>query len=266
MFNTDSSAVPSPLPSAIHLHLRSYDASRESDRHDFAQLVLPVNGQIELEIGGKLGLVDALQGGVVPPQTWHSQCSRVRNQSIIMDMDSSVLEQATWSRLLDRSFISINPGARKLIEYMSIMAQQTSLTPPLVAGWTPLLLDTLALGKTQATSRLSALVAHVQENPGLPWSTQSMAHYTGLSVSRLHAVFRDELQKSPHAWLLQQRISHACRLLARSHSHIADIALASGFSDQSALTRAMRDNIDRTPAAYRRQAQRENQENSSKTQ
>jgi AraC-like DNA-binding protein len=258
--------VPCPLPSAIHLHLRSYDASRESDRHDFAQLVLPVTGQIELEIDGKLGLVDALQGGVVAPQTWHSQCGRVANQSIIVDMDSTVLEQAMWSRLLDRSFISINPGARKLIEYMAIMAQQASLTPPLVTGWTPLLLDTLALGKTQTRSRLSALVAHVQEAPGLPWSTQSMAHYAGLSVSRLHALFRDELQMSPHAWLLQQRISRACRLLAHSDDNVADIALASGFSDQSALTRAMRDNIDRTPAAYRRQAQRQNQENTSKNQ
>jgi len=225
---------------------------------------LPVTGQIELEIGGRHGLVDALQGGVVAPQTWHSQCGHVANQSIIVDMDTTLLVQAAWSRLLDRSFISINPGARKLIEYMGIMAQQASLTPTLVTGWTPLLLDTLALGKTQTSSRLNALVARLQENPGLPWTTQSMAHYAGLSISRLHTLFRDELQTSPHAWLLQQRISHACELLAHSNSNVADIALASGFSDQSALTRAMRDNIDRTPAAYRRQVQR--QENTSKSQ
>ena len=77
-----------------------------------------------------------------------------------------------------------------------------------------------------------------------------MARLANLSISRLHALFREEMDTSPHVWLQQQRIARACDLLATSDASIVEIALAAGFSEQSALTRAMRDSIDATPAAY----------------
>ena len=114
------------------------------------------------------------------------------------------------------------------------------------------MLDTLLLGEPQPRSRLGALIARVQAEPGLPWSTASMARFASLSVSRLHALFREEMDTSPHACLLQQRMARACDLLGASDASLAEIALAAGFSEQSALTRAMRDSMDVTPAAYRR--------------
>jgi AraC-like DNA-binding protein len=82
-----------------------------------------------------------------------------------------------------------------------------------------------------------------------------MASAARLSVSRLHALFREELDTSPHLWLLQKRLDLACAQLAGGNRPIAEVALASGFSDQSALTRAMRQQLDTTPAAYRRRSQ-----------
>jgi transcriptional regulator GlxA family with amidase domain len=82
-----------------------------------------------------------------------------------------------------------------------------------------------------------------------------MAQAAGVGVSRLHALFRSELDTSPHAWLLALRLERACAWLAGSARPIADVALAAGFSDQSALTRAMRDSLGVTPAAYRRAVQ-----------
>jgi AraC-like DNA-binding protein len=79
-----------------------------------------------------------------------------------------------------------------------------------------------------------------------------MARSAGLSVSRLHALFRTELDTSPHAWLRDVRLARARAWLAETARPIADIALAAGFSDQSALTRALRDATGMTPGAYRR--------------
>ena len=52
-----------------------------------------------------------------------------------------------------------------------------------------------------------------------------------------------------------QRLDLACTLLAEGSRPIAEVALACGFSEQSALTRAMRTHLDTTPAAYRRSRQ-----------
>lgn len=245
--------MSSPSNTLIDLSLRSYAELRAPNRHDYVQLVLPMHGQLLLEIEGKTGRVDTQQGVVIASGAWHAQHSQVANSSIIVDVAEASVTSGNWQRLLDKPYMALGQGARKLIEYMGLMAQQQMLTPALARGWTPLLLDTLVLDVPQPTSRLSALLVRVQSDPGQPWSTDTMARCACLSVSRLHALFRSELQTTPHAWLLQQRLSRACELLASSKTTIAQIALAAGFSDQSALTRAMRDSIDVTPSAYRRQ-------------
>ncbi|TFW33147.1 helix-turn-helix domain-containing protein [Massilia horti] len=246
------SAVP-----FVDLHVRSYCANRQSDRHEFAQLVLPVSGELLLEIEGKQKQLDPLHGALVRPGAWHSQCSSTANRSIILDIDVATITQGSWERLLDKPFTGISPAARKLVEYMGIITDQQDIRPAVVNGWVPLLLDTLTSSVAQPTSRLAALLARIEGEPGLPWTTESMARSAGLSISRLHALFRSELDTSPHAWLLAQRINRACEWLAHTDRSIADIALGAGFSDQSTLTRAMRNAMDTTPAAYRRQS-REN--------
>jgi AraC-like DNA-binding protein len=81
-----------------------------------------------------------------------------------------------------------------------------------------------------------------------------MAREACLSVSRLHALFRAELDMTPAAWLTQVRLERVREWLLHTNQPIAQIALAAGYSDQNALTRAMRKASGITPAALRRQA------------
>ena len=101
------------------------------------------------------------------------------------------------------------------------------------------------------------LRSRIEADPGLPWTVESMARSVGVSVSRLHALFRLEHDQSPHDWLLERRLALACEWLVHTDRPIAELALSAGFSEQSALTRAMRKAMDITPAACRRQS-REN--------
>lgn len=239
------------IPS-LALHQRSYGALNDPDRHTYAQLVLPVAGEVRLDIGGKAGRLDPLHGALVAPGAWHAQCSAVSNRSLILDVDAETMTHGAWQRLLEQPFMTLGPAARKLIEYLGMMSDQQATPPAVLQGWLPLLLDTLALAGPQPASRLAALLARIEGEPALPWSTDRMARCAGVSVSRLHVLFREELDSSPHAWLQQKRLEHACAWLAGSGRTVAEIALAAGFADQSALTRAMRQAMDTTPAAYRR--------------
>jgi len=238
------------------LHLRSYGRVRESDRHDFAQLVLPLSGTLLLEIEGRQGRLDPLHAAFVAPRAWHSQVGEAPNRSLILDLDLARVDAQAAERLRERPFPVLGEAARKLVEFMGIVAGGQGAAPGLLQGWVPLLLDTLALEAPRPLSRLAALMARVEAEPGLPWTTESMASAAGLSVSRLHALFRDEHDTSPHAWLLAQRLTRVQAWLAQSDLPIAELALRAGFSEQSALTRAMRKATGQTPAAYRRQARR----------
>jgi AraC-like DNA-binding protein len=251
------------MPPSVDLHLRSYRQSvrpGDPDRHDFAQLVLPLSGALLLEVEGRAQRLDPLHAGFIAPGAWHAQCGQTPNRSIILDVDTATLAPAASERLFAHPFAPLALAARKLVEYMGLMADGGTAPRSVVQGWAPLLLDTLTLDAPRPASRallrLTALQAGIEAAPGQPWTTDTMARYAGMSVSRLHALFREELDTSPHAWLLAQRIARACEWLASTALPIAEIALRAGFSEQSALTRALRKATGMTPAAYRRQQQR----------
>lgn len=244
----------------LEIHLRSYGENRDPDRHAFAQVVLPVSGEVALEIEGRYGRLDPLHAAFVAPGAWHSQYSAVANRSLILDVDAGSVRHGPWQDLMERPFTEIGPAARKLVEFMGILRSTGAPAPSVLRGWTPLLLDTLTLGAPRPASRLAALLARVEAEPGLPWPVDAMARSAGVSASRLHALFRAEHGTTPAEWLLRCRLQRACDWLAGTERPVAEIALAAGFSEQSALTRAMRRALGTTPAAYRR-ARRENGSN-----
>jgi len=46
------------MASTVDLHLRSYGELTAPDRHDYGQLVLPLNGALLLEVEGRQGMLD----------------------------------------------------------------------------------------------------------------------------------------------------------------------------------------------------------------
>jgi AraC-like DNA-binding protein len=77
----------------------------------------------------------------------------------------------------------------------------------------------------------------------------SSAHFT--------RVLKEKTGLSFTAQLTQLRINRAIELLANSNQGLLDIALATGFSDQSYFTRVFRKHTGLTPAAYRREHSRD---------
>ncbi|MDC7682851.1 AraC family transcriptional regulator [Asticcacaulis sp. BYS171W] len=238
-------------PPSLDLHIRSYGDDPEPDQHTFAQLVLPLSGTLHMDIEGRERRIDPLTAAFVAPNAWHGQTGPNGNRSFILDMDLSAVSPEVTERLMNGTYISIGPAAGKLIEAMHLMAD---VRPKgFLHHWTPLLLDTLTLETPKPKSRLTALQAAIDAQPGEPWTTEIMARFAGLSISRLHAVFQEDLGLTPHGWLAARRIDHARRLLRDGTAPIAEIAFRLGYSDQSALTRAFRDATGMTPAVWRRQ-------------
>lgn len=56
----------------------------------------------------------------------------------------------------------------------------------------------------------------------------------------------------PHAFVLKRKVEHACQHLRKGNLALKEIALVSGFADQSHLNRVFRQHLDCTPAEYRR--------------
>jgi AraC-like DNA-binding protein len=87
------------------------------------------------------------------------------------------------------------------------------------------------------------------DDPGIAPSLAELAHEAGLSRFQLLRGFARAYGLPPHAYLLQCRLSRARRLIAKGQG-LADAAAASGFADQSHMSRAFRRFLGVTPGAY----------------
>ncbi len=103
---------------------------------------------------------------------------------------------------------------------------------------------------TQA--QMNRLVARADARSDSRMSVAEMAATVGLSESWFAAVFKQTTGKTPLQWQLARRIELAQRLVLEGELSLIDIAAQRGFSDQAHLTKAFRQVVGETLAAWRR--------------
>lgn len=84
-------------------------------------------------------------------------------------------------------------------------------------------------------------------------SLEEIASACNLSRSYFIRAFRETTRRTPHQWLLEQRIDRARHLLRTSDSTLSEIAIACGFADQSHFTRTFSQLVGTPPGNWRRQ-------------
>jgi transcriptional regulator of acetoin/glycerol metabolism len=67
-----------------------------------------------------------------------------------------------------------------------------------------------------------------------------LATLTGLSTDHFARAFHQSIGFPPHTYVLRRRLEHVEQMLRETHAPLSEIALATGFSDQSHLARHFR--------------------------
>jgi AraC-like DNA-binding protein len=88
---------------------------------------------------------------------------------------------------------------------------------------------------------------HLTENIEL----ETLAVIAGLSKWHFARAFKQSVGTPPHCYLIQRRLQRAQELLAETDLSLAQIALQSGFSDQSHFSRRFRLFFGATPRSFR---------------
>lgn len=99
--------------------------------------------------------------------------------------------------------------------------------------------------------RVAQAVARMEGRIDSPETTAETAHAIGLSPRRLETLFRDALQTSPAAFALSLRLAAARRMITDTRHPLAEVALRTGFSSPSALSRAFRQHFGLPPSRLR---------------
>jgi len=104
-------------------------------------------------------------------------------------------------------------------------------------------------------SRLERAIRFFDQRFAERVTMKEVARVAGLSPDHFVEVFRSAVGCRPHQYLVQCRLRHARQLIASEGQRrsLAEIALASGFSDQAHLTRHFRRAFGQSPGQWRQQ-------------
>jgi AraC family transcriptional regulator len=103
-----------------------------------------------------------------------------------------------------------------------------------------------------ADRRVRDVIDYIRRTLADDLSLDTLAGVAGLSPNYFLGAFKQATGRTPHQYVIEQRVAKACELLHDPHRPITDVSLAVGFSSQSHLTEAFRRFMKTTPAAYRK--------------
>jgi transcriptional regulator GlxA family with amidase domain len=99
--------------------------------------------------------------------------------------------------------------------------------------------------------RVTAAMARIEARLDAPEPVAEMAAALNLSPRRLETLFRAALGQTPGAYALNQRLAAARRMITDTRHPLAEVALRTGFSSPSTLSRAFRQRFGQPPSYLR---------------
>lgn len=216
------------------LSLRDYGPSHGSHSHEHFQVLVGLDGVLELEVEGRGERVGAGDGLVIAPGDRHDFESRAGSRCLVLDT-----ADRAWNRCAS------TPACREevaaLARWLGLAAQRRGAVPAqgadlLLSAWRPSIGPRIRVRREIDWPELSRwLHARMHE----PLTVADLAARVHLSASRFAQRCLEANGMGAMAWLRAQRLERARQLRAAGLG-VAEAARRCGYRSPSALTAAMR--------------------------
>ncbi|WP_288253213.1 AraC family transcriptional regulator [uncultured Hydrogenophaga sp.] len=217
-----------------HLSVRTYGASHGSHDHAHFQILVGLEGALELEVAGRGLRIGAGEGYVVPPGERHDFEARQGARCLVLDSHDSGWAMAGTAP---------TPATLALASYL---AEACSRGLPRAQAMGPaLLLEAwLPTPITSPRARREIDWAALADWASGRWTLDrvevaDLAARVHLSPAQFAARCREEFGLSTQQWLRGLQLDQARRLRAQGLP-VAEAARRSGYRSPSALTAALR--------------------------
>lgn len=225
---------------------RAYPRRVLTDRHDFHQLLLGLDGSVELEVAGHGVRVVA---GVLAPimaGDQHHYLALRGNDCLALDLP------VAWCEALELDALITHLPRRLPVTLLARARALPACDATALAGWLSEALGNDAGCVASPRLKMIRLLSIIEADLARPWRVREMAACCHLAEAAFARQFRALTGQAPHAWLIERRLARACRLMVDGRASLTEIALACGFGDAAHFSRAFRGHYGRSPRQWRR--------------
>jgi len=238
--------------------LRRYEAAQASDVHDFHQIVLGLDGSMEMAVDGNGARIDCGGAWIIPAGARHDYWADGDNRQLVLDLPATSV--AVPERYFARArAIAIDPRVTQAVADVARHARIGDASLSDRVAW-------------QAAAHLCGALMHdtddsidmmrgldfaridrwLRQHLSEPLRIADLAAHCGFGMRRFHQLFNEAFGETPHRYLHRLRLDTALTLLADPRrTSLTDIALDVGFADQSAFTHAFSKRFGISPGQWR---------------
>ncbi|MCK2182882.1 helix-turn-helix transcriptional regulator [Halomonas getboli] len=212
---------------------RSYPLDCLSDTHDYHQLLVGLDGRVDVEIEGRGAAMAPGSVCLIPAAATHHYLGLdADNRCRVLDLPAGGAVDALFECI---RFLRLAPEEAAGLDDDSLLARLGA-----APGWQGPRLN------------MARLTRRVQADPAAAWNLARLAEAARLSERQLRRSLVALTGLTPWQWLTHQRLALAERLLTASDASITEIAQACGFADGAQFSRHFRRWRGQTPSAFRR--------------
>lgn len=238
------------LPFTSPFSLRRYQSSVSSHSHDFSQLVVPLDGPIEIEVQGQARRLLPGFACVITPGERHDFAADPALSFLVQE--SHWLPEA----LGERPFIELDAPQRHYLAFLRQMVTEGRQVAGMDQVWLELLAEGRGMGPAIAsriTPRITKVQRHIEAHLAEPLTNERLAAIACLGQSQFKHVFRQQLGMSVSHYVRARRMALARTLLAQTALPIGELACRVGYQDQGAFADRFLAETGLSPSTWRQQ-------------
>lgn len=233
------------------LSIRSYTRSLKRHAHAWHQIVLPVNGYIDIDMTPFFGKVRVGEAIVIHAGQDHGFKAHEQSRFIVADLAAlpNNLQPANICK------IRLEKPIMAFLTYVELQLQDvtSATTQQAIAA---LLMQLLAQHvQLQAIDkRIEPVLALIHQNLAGNLSTLRLAEVACLGATQFKKRFKQATGKPIRQYITELRMRQAQSLLTHTDMPVSVVANSVGYADVSAFSRRFRETFSRSPKHFSNRA------------
>jgi AraC-like DNA-binding protein len=230
------------------LSIRSYTKAMCSHAHDHFQLVLPINGHIEITLDDYSGSVGVGEGICISPTQQHSFRANELSKFVVADM-YDVPEQLKNAH---NPIFQVDHSLQSFLHFIEVhlsYAERTAQQETSRLFWALLAQAKAGIANDK---RITPVLSHIHNDLSEAHTISSLAAIACMGQTQFKVRFKASTGMSLRDYLVHTRMEKARALLRNTDTPIFYVALTTGYDDVTSFSRRFKMTFGQSPGVYKR--------------